>query len=103
MKTLEQTLLLDDLQGLLEEQIEVALRSDFRRVEELAERAGLTVEKIVKKKCFGNPEFDDQRRHLIKLYKKLEMMLVCSKDLVSRELQQVGNVRKTFQAYHNKG
>jgi hypothetical protein len=103
VNTEEQTLLLDNLQSLLEKQIEMARRSDFRCVEMLAEQANCIVEEIAKAKCFEKPEFDGRREHLTKLYKKLELMLTCGKDSVGSQLRQVDNVRKTLDVYHNKG
>jgi len=101
VKADEQTHLLDNLQSLLEKQIEMARRSDFRCVEALAEQADSIVEKIVKIKAFEQPEFDSQREHLTKLYKKLELILAAGKDSVGKQLKQVGNVRKTLKAYRN--
>ena len=103
MKADEQTHLLDNLQSLLEKQIEMARRSDFRCVEALAEQADSIVEKIVNIKTFEQPEFDGQREHLTKLYKKLELILAAGKDSVGKQLKQVGNVRKTLKAYRNNG
>ncbi|GAG68342.1 unnamed protein product [marine sediment metagenome] len=48
MKADEQISLLDDLQSLLEKQIEMARRGNFRLVEALAEQADSVVEKIVR-------------------------------------------------------
>jgi hypothetical protein len=99
----EQTLLLDDLQNLLEKQIEMVRRSDFSRIESLAEQAGLYIEKITDRKYLEQPEFVERREHLTQLYRKLELMLISSKDSIADQLQQVGNVRKTLAAYRNKG
>ena len=99
----EQTYLLDNLQSLLEKQIEMALKGNFRRVEALAEQASSIVEKIVKIKPFGQSEFDGRRKHLLKLYKKLELMLAAGKDSVAKQLRQAGNARKTLKAYRNNG
>ena len=95
--------LLDNLQSLLEKQTKTARRGDFRRVEALAEQAGSVVEKIVKIKPFAQPEFDGRRKHLVKLYKKLELILAAGKDSAGKQLRQVGNVRKTLKAYRNNG
>ena len=103
MNTEEQALLLDNLQSLLEKQIEMARRSDFRCVESLAGQAGLCIEKIAETKCLERPEFVERREHLTQLYRKLELMLTGSKDSIAGELRQVGNVRKTLAVYHNKG
>jgi len=101
MSTDKQISMLDELQSLLEKQIEMARRSNLRRVEALAEKADSVVEKIVKTKTFDQPEFDAQRKHMVKLYKKLQLILAAGKDSVSRQLRQVGNVRKTLKAYRD--
>ena len=69
VKADEQVHLLDNLQSLLEEQIEMARRSNFHRVEALAGQADSIVEKIVKTKVLEHPRFDSRREHLTKLYK----------------------------------
>jgi hypothetical protein len=102
MSTDNQISMLDELQSLLEKQIEMARRSNLRRVEALAEQADSVVEKIVKTKTFDQPEFDAQRKHMVKLYKKLQLILAAGKDSVSRQLRQVGNVLKTLKAYRDK-
>lgn len=99
----EQRHLLDNLQSLLEEQIEMARKGNFRRVEVLTEQVGLVVEKIVETKSFGQPEFAGRREHLTKLYRRLELMLAAGKASVGRQLRQIGNVRKTLKAYRNNG
>ena len=101
MSTDKQISMLDELQSLLEKQIEMARRSNLRCVEALAEQADSIVEKIVKAKTFDQPEFDGQRIHMVKLYKKLQLILAAGKDSVSRQLSQVGNVRKTLKAYRD--
>ncbi len=103
MKADEQMRLLDNLQSLLEKQIEMARRSNLRRVEALAEQADSVVEQIVKTKTFDQPEFDGRREHLTKLYKKLQLILAAGKASVEGQLRQVGNVRKTLHAYRNNG
>jgi hypothetical protein len=102
VNTEEQTLLLDNLQSLLEKQIEMARRSDFHRVEELVGQAEIIVGKIARMKCFGRAQFDSRCEQLTKLYKKLELMLTVDRDSIADQLQQVGNVRKTLDVYHNK-
>jgi len=99
VNTDEQMRLLDNLQSLLEKQIEMVRRSNFRSVEALAEQADSIVEEIVKTKAFEQPDFDSKREHLTKLYKKLELMLASGKDSVGRQLNQVSSVRKTIHAY----
>ena len=101
VKSDEQVHLLENLQSLLEEQIEAARRSNFRRVETLAGQADSIVEKIVKTKVLEQSRFDSRREHLTKLYKKLELILTAGKNSAGKQLRQVGNVRKTLHVYHN--
>ncbi len=95
--------LLNDLQGLLEKQIEMARRGNLRRVEALAEQADSIVARIVQARVFEQPEFDGRREHLTRLYKKLELILATGKDAVGKQLRQVGSGRRTLQAYRNSG
>jgi len=92
--------ILDNLQSLLENQIEMARKGNFRRVEALAEQADPVVEKIIKIKEFENPEFNAQREHLIKLYKKLELMIAAGKDSISKQLKQVVGGKKILKVYY---
>lgn len=101
MKADEQIGLLDNLQSLLEKQIEMARKGNFRCVEALAEQADSIVEKMGQTQAFEYPEFECQRVHLAELYKKLELILAAGKDSVGKELGQVGKVRKTLKAYRN--
>jgi hypothetical protein len=103
VKTDEQKHLLDDLQSLLEKQIEMVRKGNYRHVEVLAEQASSVIEKIAKIKSFGRPEFDDRRKHLLELYKKLELMIEAEKASVERQQKQVDNVRKILKAYRNSG
>ena len=95
--------LLNDLQGLLEKQIEMARRGNLRRVEALAEQADSIVDKIVQTRVLQQPAFDGRREHLTILYKKLELMLATDKDAVNRQLRRVGSGRKALQAYRKYG
>jgi hypothetical protein len=101
VKTEENKQLYDNLQSLLEKQIEMARKGDYRHVELLAEQATPAVEKIIKINSSDQPEFDDRRKHLIKLYQKLELMLKAEKSSVERQQKQADNVRKILKAYRN--
>jgi len=87
----EQMRLLDNLQSFLEKQIEMARKGNFRRVEMLVEQAHPVVEKIVKINQFGQPELDGQRKQLVKLYKKLELMLAAGKASVDIKCNSIFN------------
>ena len=103
MSTDEKICLLDDLQNLLEKQIEMARRSDFRRVEMLAEQADCIVAEIIKTKAFEQPGFTVSRECITELYRKLELILMAGKDSTGKQLWQVGSGKKTLQIYRNSG
>ena len=91
--------LLDNLQNLLEKQIKMVRSNNLREVEALAEQAESVVEKITAAKTSAPDELNRRREHLIKLYKKLELMLAARKDCFRRQLQQIAEGRKTLKAY----
>lgn len=103
MNTDEQVSLLDDLQGLLEKQIETARRGNLRRVEALAAQADSIIARIVQTRVLEQTEFDGQREHLTKLYKKLELILATGKEAVGKQMRQIGSGRRALQAYRNSG
>jgi hypothetical protein len=99
----ERLSLLDNLRLLLEKQIEMARIGDFHAVEDLVEQAGSIIDEISKTNCHQRPQFISQREHITGLYKKLELMLASTKDSISKQLSQAGNVLKTLDVYRNKG
>ena len=92
-------LLLDNLQNLLENQIQMARKSNFRRVEELAMQADSIVARIIGTTTFERSEFDTVRNNISSLYKRLELILITGEDSVKKQLRQVSDGRKTLQAY----
>lgn len=93
--------LFENLQDLLENQIESAKKNDLDNVEVLAEQAGLVIGKIVKIKAIKQAGFNQQREYLAKLYKRLELMLAARKNDLGKQLQQIGEARKTLNAYRS--
>ena len=91
--------LLDDLQSLLEKQIEMARKSNFRSVEVLAEQADSIVDEIVRTRAFKQAEFNNRRECLAKLYKGLELMLAAEKYHLDKQLQRISEGKKTLRAY----
>ena len=100
MDTEEQTLLLlDRLQDLLEGQIEMALKSKFRQVEELAVEADFLLKKIIGTKEFELAQLSPARENISYLYKRLELILITGKDSLKKQMRQVSEGKKTLQAY----
>lgn len=100
MKTDEQTDTLDNLHQLLERQIKLALKGNYKAVEELALEAdseikkGITIKKITR-------DAKSRYEQVLNLYKKLELMLNTEKDIVKNQQKAVDNVRKSLSAYNN--
>lgn len=90
---------LDDLEGLLEKQIEMVRRSDFRGVEKLAERADSIVREIAGTGVFERAKFSKQRERLTQLYRQLTLMVAAEKGQVGRRLRRVREGRKVLEAY----
>lgn len=103
MSTVRQIHLLDDLQSLLEKQIVMVRRSDFRNYETLTEQANSIVDKLVRTKAFGQTKFNKQRERLAELYKQLILMVTVQKDNVDKQLRQINEGKKTLRAYHGNG
>jgi len=101
MNTDVETNLLAELEYLLEKQIKLALKSDYKGVETLAEQAGGFLKKIIKMKPSDIPDFKKRRDNLLELYKKLELILATEKSIVKKQQQQANNVRKIISVYRN--
>ena len=99
----EQTRLLDELQSLLEKQIEVIHKGDFRTSEALAEQSNSLVAELVRTKTFEKTEFDEHRECLAKLYRELILKAAVEKDRLGKQLQQISQGRKTLKAYRGRG
>lgn len=100
----EQTLfLLDNLKNLLEKQIEMARKSNFRRVEELTMQADSIVATIIGTKTFERSDFDAARNNISSLYKRLELILETGKNSVKKQQRQVSDGRKMLQTYDDSG
>jgi hypothetical protein len=99
----EQARLLDELQSQLEKQIELVRKGDFLGSEALTEQSDSLVEELVRTKAFEQSEFDDRRRRLAKLYRKLILMVAAEQDHLGKQLQQISQGRKTLRAYRGRG
>ena len=95
----EQAHLLERLQSLLEKQIELARRGDFRTSEALTEQSDSVVEELVRTKAFEQTGFDEQRARVAKLYRELVLMVAAEKDRLGKQVQQISQGRKTLKVY----
>ena len=95
----EQAHLLERLQSLLEKQIELVRRGDFRTSEALTEQSDSVVDELVRTKAFEQTGFDEQRARVAKLYRELVLMVAAEKDRLGKQVQQIGQGRKTLKVY----
>ena len=93
------THLLDRLQSLLERQIELVRRGEYRTSEALTEQSDLVVDELLRTKAFEQTQLDEQREHLAKLYRELTLMVAAEKDRFGKQLQQISQGRKTLKLY----
>ncbi len=92
---------LDQLQHLLETQIESARRSDFRKVEMIAQKTAPLIKEIAALSAAENSLFRTQRRRIAELHRQLVLMLAAEKENVGRRLKRLGAGRKLVSVYKN--
>ena len=94
-----QTRLLEDLRCLLEEQVVMARKGNYRRLEALTLQAAPIVEDLRKSLAFENPAFKPQCQQINKLYKKLELAIAGEKNSIEAQQRQTTDSRKTLRVY----
>jgi hypothetical protein len=99
----EQPCLLAKLERLLNEQIALARRGDFSASETLAEKSGTIIEKIGQTGAVEQSERKEQIERLLKSYRTVILSLAAEKDRLEKQLQQIGQGRKTLRAYRGHG
>ncbi len=95
--------LLDKLEDLLNSQIAQARKGDFLASEALSEQSGKIVDKLGRTSVPESIEFKEQCERLAKLYRQAILTVAVEKDRMERQLQQVGQGRKTLRAYRGRG
>ncbi|MEA3224418.1 MAG: hypothetical protein U9Q07_00590 [Planctomycetota bacterium] len=99
----EQLRLLDELRRLLNKQMSLVRKSDLRAFETLAEQSGKIVDELGRTSVSEPIEFREQFEQLIELYQQIILMAEVEKDRLKRQLQQLGQGRKTLKAYRGRG
>lgn len=92
---------LDDLKGLLEEQIKLARQGNISDVETLCRQADSLVREIKQAGILEQPEFKNQRQQLRKLYEDLRLAITTQKAGVEEELNHIRKGKKTIETYRN--
>jgi len=103
MSTDKQISMLDELQGLLEQQLELAHQGNSagERIEVLGRQADCLVEKITQAGILERPEFESQRKKLKKSYENLCLAITAQKADTSKKLIQVRKGKKIVETYRN--
>jgi len=99
----EQPALLDELESLLNEQIALARRGDFSASETLAEKSGEIVDKLGRTGALEQCERKERIERLVKSYRTVILSLAAEKDRLEKQLQQIGQGRRTLKAYRGHG
>lgn len=93
--------LLNELQGLLEKQRELARQGNINEIEVLSKQASSLVSKIARSGVLESSEFNNRREQLQKLYDGLCLAITAQKANVSKKLSQVRKGRKMLGAYRS--
>ena len=97
----DQMRLLEDLQGLLEQQVVMARRGNYRRLEALILQTTPVVEDLRKSGAFEKNDFIAHRQRITELYKKLELAVKGEKKSIENQQRQTTESKKTLRVYLN--
>ena len=93
--------LLDQLQGLLEQEIACVRRGHAEGLGLLGRKTEPLVQEIVRAGFLQLPEFADRRAHLRQLYGSLSLMMTARKAEIGGELASLRKGRKMLRTYRN--
>jgi hypothetical protein len=93
------TQLMNDLQGILKKQIELAQRGNIGEVEVLTNQANSLVERIAHSGILKMAAFEHRREQLQKLYDTLHLTVAAQKAGTADMLSRVRKGRKVLGAY----
>ena len=101
MSTNKHISMLDELQGLLEKQLELAHQgnSASEQIEVLGRQADCLVEKITQAGILERAEFESQKKRLKKSYEALHLAISAQKAETSENLIQVRRGKKIVGTY----
>jgi hypothetical protein len=103
MSNNKQIRMLDELQGLLEKQIELARQGDSagEQIERLGRQVDCLVEKISHGRVLERLEFEGRRKQLQKSYEDLRLVITAQKADVADKLNRVRKGKRTIETYRN--
>jgi hypothetical protein len=93
--------MLDELQGLLEQQLELAHQGNpaGEKIEVLCRQADCLVKEITQAGILDRPEFESQKKKLQKTYEDLHLALTAQKADTAEKLSHVRRGRKIVETY----
>jgi hypothetical protein len=101
MSTGKQTSMPDELQGLLEQQLELARQGNFagEQIDVLCRQADRLVKEITQAGILERPEFESQKKKLKKSYEDLHLVLTAQRADTAEKLSHVRQGRKIVETY----
>ena len=100
--TSKEASMLDELQGLLEQQLELARQGNSAggQIEALCRKANFLVKEITEEGILEQSEFESRKKKLKKSYEELHLALTAQKIDISGKLSHVRRGRKIVETYH---
>jgi len=101
MNTNKDISMLDELQGLLEQQLELTHQGNSagEKIESLCIRADCLVKEITQAGILDRPEYQTQKKKLKKSYEALHLALTAQKADTAEKLSHIRRGRKIVEAY----
>jgi hypothetical protein len=101
MSTNKNISMLDELQGMLDQQLEMAYQgnSTGEQIELLCRQADCIVKEIAQTGILDRPEFEIQKKKLKKSYEDLQLALTAQKADTAEKLSHVRRGRKVVETY----
>jgi hypothetical protein len=93
--------MLDELQGLLKQQLELAQQDNSagEQIEALSRQTDWLVKEITQAGILERPEFESQKKKLKKSYEYLHLAITAQKADTAEKLSQVRRGRKIVETY----
>jgi len=92
---------IDELEGLLRQQLELARKGNIAEVETLAGKTHILAEQMSESELVAGPLFEERRKGLQELYAQLCLALSAQIDDVSQSLGRVCKAKKTVTLYRD--
>ena len=94
--------LLDELRRLLNRQIVMVRKGDYRESETLLSESGRIVDELIGISASEPIKLRKQFEQVAESYRQIILMVEVEKNRLETQLQQVGQARKTLKVYHGR-